>query len=112
MTSEFDTRVRARRNHTPWSRMSLVQFLKDAAWNGADGAGEGGSLEAFVSVKYRPDVASRMWWTIRWTGEDKQQREASAQELDLALWRAAEMEEGARAERRRKEEASKGNQPG
>jgi hypothetical protein len=92
--------------------MSLVQFLKDAAWNGAGSDEHGLNIKAKVTVVYRPDVASRMWWTIRWTGEDKQQREASAQELDLALWRAAEMEEGARAERRRKEESSKGTQPG
>lgn len=114
MTSEFDTRVRARRLHTPWSRMSLVHFLKDGAWNGIDKKEGGGNEEASVSVRYRPDVTSRMWWTIRWMGEDGQLREANAQELDLALWRAAEMEEAARAERKRQEEeqASKGIQPG
>lgn len=96
MSSLFDTLVSRRRDATPWAKMSLVAFLKDAAWCGAPRKEGGQASPASVSVAYRGDVASRMWWTIAWAGEDGERREASAQELDLALWRAAEMEMAAR----------------
>lgn len=92
MSSSFDSSVHQRRNATPWAKMSLAAFLKDAAWNGAPTKADDQPRPASISVVYRGDVASRMWWSIIWTGEDGELHEASAQDLDLALWRAAETE--------------------
>jgi hypothetical protein len=97
MSSLFDTLVRRRREATSWARMGIQPFLLEAAWCGASTKSEEPSKPASISVVYRGDVMSRMWWTVTWTGEDGESREASAQELDLALWRAAEMELAARA---------------
>lgn len=90
-TNEHDidvTLVRERRNATPWASMNLHAFMHDMALNG----------QALVSLTcvYRPDVASRFWWTVEWTDEQGEKHEASAQELDLCLWRAAEKELQAR----------------
>ena len=89
MTSMFDSAVYARRNHTTWARVNHLAFMKDMSFNG-----EGAHYEhaAKLSIQYRPDVASRFWWTIEWTGADGERHEQSAQELDLCLWRAAEAE--------------------
>lgn len=97
MSSLFETFVRRRREQTPWARMGIQPFLTEAAWSGASSKPDEPSKPASISVVYRGDVASRMWWTVAWTGEDGEHREACAQELDLALWRAAEMELAARA---------------
>lgn len=104
MSSLFDTLVHRRRNATPWAKMSLAHFLTDAAYSGAPVKVDEQAQPATISVVFRPDVASRMWWTVSWTGEDRERREASAQELDLALWRAAEMELTARTRAKELEE--------
>lgn len=96
MTSLFDTLVRRRREHTPWARMSVSAFLQAAAWNGASSKRDEASKPATLTVVYRGDVASRLWYTLEWAGEDGERHQASAQELDLVLWRAAEMELAAR----------------
>jgi hypothetical protein len=109
MSSLFDTLVHRRRNATPWAKMGAAHFLTDAAYAGAPLKTGEQAQAASVSVVFRPDVASRMWWTVSWVGEDRERREASAQELDLALWRAAEMELAARE--RAKEKEKEGPQP-
>jgi hypothetical protein len=92
MSSSFDTAVRNRREHTPWARISLSAFLREAAWNGAPTKAGEEARSASISVAYRGDVASRLWWTVRWVGEDGEEHRAEAQELELALWRASEIE--------------------
>lgn len=92
MSSLFDTLVRNRRNHTKWARMSARAFMEEMVWNGAAKKIGDQAVPVSVSVVYRPDVASRMWFTVTWPSENGDVLEASAQELELALWRAAEME--------------------
>lgn len=95
MTSLFDTAVRNRRQATPWARVDALRFLKEMALN-ATAEGQGNDLSATISVEYRPDVASRFWWTVTWVSADGIRGSVSSQELDLCLWRAAEVEERCR----------------
>lgn len=91
MTSLFDTLVRERRNHTQWAHINAFQFMKEMALNSPHDANKW-EHEAILKVHYRPDVSSRYWWTIEWTGEDGQRYSTDSQELDLCLWRAAQIE--------------------
>ncbi len=88
MSSEFDTRVYQRENHTPWAMVSLARFMKDMALNGK----APGKEPVVFSMVYRPDVASRFWFHIEWTGKDGERHEAEAQSFEKMLWRAAERE--------------------
>ncbi len=88
MGSLFDSKVYQRRNETPWAVMNLAAFIKDMAINGQS--------SVTLTCCYRPDVASRFWYTIEWTDDNGEKHSASAQELDLCLWRAAEIELQAR----------------
>lgn len=92
MTSQFDTDVRNRRNKTPWAQMSAKSFMTEMMFNGAPKGKDDHATAVAIQVIYRPDVASRQWWTITWPSESGERLEASAQQLDIALWRAAEME--------------------
>lgn len=89
MSSLFDSKVYQRRNATPWAVVSLPAFLKDMALTG--------QAPVTVTCQYRPDAASRFWYTVEWTDEEGHTHRAEAQELDLALWRAAEIELGVRS---------------
>lgn len=88
MTSLFDSKVNDRRNETPWAVMSLQAFMKDMAINSQE--------PVTFSCQYRPDVASRFWYTVTWTDASGQKRGTESQDPDLCLWRAAEMELRAR----------------
>ena len=100
MSSLFDSNVRDRRNHTEWAVMSLTAFMKDMAISGGSLAisgqerrpGEHVNCPVRLTCQYRHSVASRYWWTIEWADELGIEHRAEAQELDLCLWRAAEME--------------------
>jgi hypothetical protein len=109
MTSQFDTDVRLRREHTPWARVNVIAFMRDMALQLAPGAAER-QEEVVLRVHHRPDVASRFWWSLEWTGPDGERHDAQAQEFDLLLWRAVEgelrLEQRARLER----EAAKANE--
>ena len=100
MGSMFDTNVRERREHTPWATISLTRFFREMVWNEVDAPDENAVQ---LTVRYRHSVASRMWFRLEWTGEDGERRAAEAQEFELVLWRAAEIEMHAR-ERRNKNE--------
>ena len=80
MSSLFDAEVNAARNHTPWSAIKLAELMRDLATEGAD---------VTLTCDARPSVASRFWWTLKWTTEDGRRWTADAQTLDLCLWRAA-----------------------
>lgn len=92
MNSLFDTLVRNRRINTPWARMSASAFMNEMAWNGAPKKPGDPATPVSISVVHRPDVVTRMWYTVSWPSEKGEVLEASAQELELALWRAAHME--------------------
>jgi hypothetical protein len=85
MTGVFESLVRARRENAPWAKINLVAFMVEMSMNGPGN-------EVTLTVRHRPEVLSRRWWTITWVGEDKQRHEESAQELDLCMWRAVERE--------------------
>lgn len=106
MSSLFDSAVRERRAHTPWARVSPARFLKEAAMNVPDGAPVR-DHEVVLRCHERPDVASRFWWTLEWTGEDSERHVVDSQYQDLLFWRAAEeaMRARARAEAERGEDA-------
>ena len=90
MTSMFDSNVRDRRNHTPWATISLTGFMRDVAVNTIN------FEKVTLTCQWRHSVASRYWWTLQWVDAQGEKHEASAQELDHCLWRAAEMELRAR----------------
>ena len=94
MTSMFDSNVRARREHTPWARVSLRAFLRDVVFNTTDDATPEECEEHAVqlSVRYRPSVSSRLWWVLSWRAADGQWHTVQSQDFDLLLWRAAEVE--------------------
>ncbi len=81
MTSLFDSTVYAARQFVEWAEIDLEYLLKDLATNGQG--------PAKLEVHYRPDVASRHWWILRWRGQDGELHSESAQTLHLCLWRAA-----------------------
>lgn len=82
MSSLFDSRVYQRRNETPWAVVSLSAFMREMMFQG----------KVTFSCGHRPSVASRQWYTIEWTDENGDRRIAEAQEWDLCLWRAAQIE--------------------
>ena len=81
MTSLFDSMVYQTRRAVEWAEIDLEYFLKDIAMNGQG--------PAKLEVRYRPDVASRYWFSIKWRSEDGEQHSEGAQTLQLCLWRAA-----------------------
>jgi hypothetical protein len=104
MGSLFESKVYATRRAYPWAEIDLEQFAKDAALSGstadlklpeaANACYRGreyhsGKNDFRFTVLYRPDVASRFWYTVEWTGEDGERHEVSAQEFGLCMWRAA-----------------------
>ena len=88
MGSQFESRVRERQQATPWASVSVQRFLTDVV-----AYSEG---PASLSVVPRPEVASRLWWTLEWTSADGQMRKVEAQTCEKLLWRAAEVEMQAR----------------
>ena len=64
--------------------MQCFAFLADLAIDGeADGA---------ITITYRPEVASRAWWTLGWTGEDRKRPTIAASTLHLLAGRVATVE--------------------
>ena len=104
MSSLFDSQVYAERRRVPWAEIDLIQFAREVALSGSDAdrklpeaadaclRGRGfhsGQNDFQLTVQYRPDVASRFWFSIEWTGEDGERHSVEAQEIELCLWRAA-----------------------
>ena len=90
MSSLFDTEVYQRRNHTPWASVNFLHFVRDMVWNG--GGKDPLKDQVVFRARYRHDVASRVWFSLEWTGEDGERHNAEAQDFGLLLWRAAEIE--------------------
>jgi hypothetical protein len=91
MGSWFDTRVRNRREHTPFASIGLLSFIRRVIGNKPYDA-PAYEHTVVLTVASRPDVASRLWYEIEWTGPDGKRLQASSQEFDLLMWRAAETE--------------------
>ena len=104
MGSLFDSKVYSTRRAYPWAEINLELFAKEAALSGSEADRKlpeaadamlhkwnyhSGENDFRLTVQYRPDVASRFWFTVEWTGEDGGRHEVSAQELSLCMWRAA-----------------------
>lgn len=81
MTSLFDSAVYEARRAIEWAEIVPEDFLKDVVLNGQG--------LATLGCNYRPDVSTRFWWTIVWKSIDGEQHSASAQTMQLCLWRAA-----------------------
>lgn len=109
MGSLFDTEVYQRRNHTPWANVSFRGFVRDMIWHGSD---DPMNNQVILTAHYRPDVSSRAWYNLEWTGEDGERHSASSQDFDLLLWRAAEIEIKARERYERERQQAKGISPG
>lgn len=91
----FDTAVRERREHTRWAVVSLPTFMRDMVWNRPLGE-DALDHKVVLSAHYRHDVARRIWYELEWTGADGERHSVASQDLELLLWRAAEVEMGAR----------------
>lgn len=91
MSSWFDTRVRNRREHTPFATISLLKFIRNALMNMPMDE-KPYDHQFILTVTNRPDVASRMWVEIQWTDANGKRTGAASQDFDLALWRAVETE--------------------
>ncbi len=105
MTSMFESAVYVRERQTPWARVSLLSFIQEMVWNGADQP-----LDNPVSLTahYRHDVSSRIWYSLEWTGADGERHSVEAQSFDKLLWRAAEREMQTQERmKKQKEEAMK-----
>jgi len=111
VSSLFDSNVRSRRNHTPWAKMSLMMFAKEMALNCGCCCKDRmtGDHGFRLNVEYRASVASGFWFTVEWCGSGGQRLSVSSQELDLALWRAAEAETEAQRKAGRDREGAGGN---
>lgn len=89
MSSWFDSQVYSRRRETEWARVSMLAFMKDVVWNDNDVPHQN---KVILSVMHRPDVASRLWFELEWTGMDEKRHVVSSQDFDLLMWRAAQTE--------------------
>lgn len=94
MGSWFDTQVQNLRNKIPFVSPSLLSFIDTVIYNERGDFNKGGILDEHFKrdvvfmCHYRPDVASRRWYTLSWVESDDSRLEVSAQKYDLLLWRA------------------------
>ena len=78
MSSAFDSEVYAERQRLPGVSINLAQLMQELMWAGHS------PQQATLTVEYRSDVDTSLWWTLRW-GEQF----AAATTLELCLFRAA-----------------------
>lgn len=95
MTSMFDSSVYQRRKYTPWARMSLMAFANEMLFNGCN-LTEDQDVSFNLKITPRKDVDTGKWFEVSWISCDGQRRCACSKELDLCLYRAAEIELNAR----------------
>lgn len=81
MSSIFDSAVYSLQQSAPFAGPKPMSFIAEKArWNG----------EVKLTVRPRPEVASRLWWVLEWI-EDDQPVSVSAQTSELCFWRAIQM---------------------
>ena len=90
MSRMFDSEVYATRRRFPFAEVSIAPLMEEACMRECteEWRGEDKSDEARLTCYYRHSVASRIWWTLSFVGEDGKRREISAQKFDLLCWRA------------------------
>lgn len=91
MSSIFDSEVYQRRNHTPWTQISLHDFIKEMLYNDYD-AEANQDTGVILECKYNSRMDTRKMWTLTWTGEDGKRHSVWSKHYYLVLWRAAQME--------------------
>lgn len=77
MGSAFDSEVYAERQRLPGVTVSIPRLMQDLVYAVAE-------KRATLTVEYRGDVETGLWWELRW-GEQF----AAATTLELCLFRAA-----------------------
>lgn len=82
----------AKRQATPWDSIGALAFLRDVVGDATEDP-----RGATLRLRRRPEVATRQWWEIEWTGADGKRHAAEASSLQLLMERAAEVEMAARA---------------
>ncbi len=70
----------------PWVNISLMAMISDVVDEGS----------VTLLVTRRPDVRTRRWYELHWTGADGKPHMAQGSEMQLVLRRAAETEQAAR----------------
>src|SRR4051812_8374600 len=101
MGSATDTEVRERRDHTPWTLVDFEKFVNDVALEGSwalpnqPDRPRDGDRVIFVA-RSRPDVHSRMWYELEWTGSGGKRHRVASQYFQLLMWRAAHVEKTVR----------------
>ncbi len=78
MSSLFDSEVYAERQRLPGVAINLHRLMQAALWSGDP-------KTVTLTVEYRKDVDTGMWWELRW-GDG---HFVAAKELELCLFRAA-----------------------
>jgi len=68
-----------------WQKINAVGLMKDMAMDSLD------DHEVKLTVKHRPDVSSRFWWTLEWKDADGKIHSESAQMFDLLFRRAVDL---------------------
>jgi hypothetical protein len=89
MSSDFESRVRARQEHTPWSTISVERLLTALT--------RFGEAVTHLSVMPRQEVASHLWWALEWTAATGKRQRVEVSSCDRLLWRPAEVEAACRA---------------
>lgn len=77
-----------------WATWSPLGFLRDVVDNCPS---EDETVEATLTCRRRPELRSRLWWTLEWRDAQGKERGANASSLTLLMERAAEMEREARS---------------
>lgn len=72
----------------PWVNISFSAMLRDVVDQGA----------VTLTVAPRPDVQTRRWLTLEWTGADERPHRVEASDMQLLLRRAAVVEQQARVD--------------
>jgi hypothetical protein len=96
VNSPFNVKVNERRNGTPWARMSLESFARDMAVRCASRCASMDTGEHGVALTVASGWNTGMRYVLSWCGPKGRRLEVASQDLDLVLWKAAELEsEGA-----------------
>lgn len=79
-----------RKNEFKNIKIDWIGFLKYVAQT--DHRKENVFPEVVIRCCYRPDVASRYWWTLEWEDYDGSKQSVSAQKFELLFERATELQ--------------------
>lgn len=80
------------RTKNPFATISLEKLIGAAMDNVPFDCADFYEHRFELSCVERPDVATRRWYTLSWTGADGKRHHVSASKFGLLLWRAAAIE--------------------